>query len=133
MKDIERRNTKQRNIILNALQGNYKHPTAKEVYDIVKKQYPDISMGTVYRNLDVLAGEGKISKIKLPSETYARFDFQTNRHYHIKCVSCGKVVDITLDMQGLNTDVATKTGFSNVDYHINFTGLCKECRGMKDE
>lgn len=129
MKVLERRNTKQREIILKALQGNYTHPTANNVYDIVKKQNPEISISTVYRNLDILAENEQILKLFVSNEKSAHFDFQTHQHYHIKCTKCGKIEDLTFSKLNLKEEVSNRTGFKDISCHIDFTGVCKSCLG----
>ena len=69
------------------------HPTADEVYQVVRKRLPRISLGTVYRNLDVLSESGEISRLDRCGAQY-RFDGDLEQHYHIRCSSCGRVDDI---------------------------------------
>lgn len=82
--------TTQRQIILEELEKVTSHPTANEVYDMVRKRLPRIGLGTVYRNLELMAETGIILKIEVGG-TQKRFDATTHPHYHIRCISCGKV------------------------------------------
>ena len=96
------RNTKQRQVILQELQKLTSHPTAAALYRIVVRRLPKISLGTVYRNLDLLTKTGVIQKLEFGSEE-ARFDGNSTPHYHIRCVKCGRVDDIhrpPLDLVG---------------------------------
>jgi len=123
-----RRATKQRYAILELLEGVRSHPTADWIYDEVRKKMPNISKGTVYRNLKVLEEEGKIAELNL-SGTVSRFEMQQKRHYHFRCEKCGRVFDLE---EPVNTDlddrVAKRTGLK-IHYHqLEFRGLCHDCQ-----
>ncbi len=122
------RKTKQKEAILKALRGNTSHPTADRVYDEVRKEISNISLGTVYRNLKLLREMGEISEIDL-SGTFSRFDSNPENHYHFRCENCGGVFDMD---EPVNTEVdrriAQKTGFK-ISYHrLEFRGLCRGCQ-----
>jgi len=85
--------TTQRQIILEELSKVKTHPTASELYDMVRKRLPRIGLGTVYRNLELMAENGMILKLEVGG-TQKRFDATTDTHYHIRCSGCGKVDDI---------------------------------------
>ena len=94
--------TTQRQIILEELGKVTSHPTANEVYDMVRKRLPRIGLGTVYRNLELMADNGIILKLEVGG-TQKRFDATVDPHYHIRCLSCGKVNDIEVPvMEGIN-------------------------------
>jgi Fur family transcriptional regulator, ferric uptake regulator len=122
------RNTKQRQVILEELCGLHTHPTAAGLYQIVLRRLPKISLGTVYRNLDLLARTGVIQKLQFGSEE-ARFDGNPGRHDHIRCVKCGKVDDIPgppIDVaRAMNND---SNGYSMLGHRVEFFGLCPECK-----
>ncbi len=127
------RRTKQRKIILDFLDKNRFHPTADDIYDEVRKELPHISLSTVYRNLDFLHREGLIKVIDAGGGR-RRFDYNTDDHLHIRCVECGRVEDIELD---LSDDIAEecfgKTDFEILGYDIDIYGLCPECKSHKKE
>ncbi|MGD9277844.1 MAG: transcriptional repressor, partial [Desulfobacterales bacterium] len=75
-----RRITKQRQVILEELRQMETHPSADEIYKVVRRRLPRISLGTVYRNLEVLAQMGEIQKLEL-SGSIKRYDWNTNKHY----------------------------------------------------
>ena len=79
--------SQQRNCILNIVVSNPIHPTAEQVYEIARKMYPKISLGTVYRNLSVLAQEGELTQVEAPDAS--RFDLRQDRHHHLVCSACG--------------------------------------------
>ena len=87
------RKTVQRNKILEALKSTTSHPTAAWVYERVKTDIPNISLGTVYRNLNVLVSQGLVQKISC-GEAEERYDANTTPHIHFHCSGCGCVSDI---------------------------------------
>ena len=120
--------TTQRQIILEELSKVKTHPTASELYDMVRKRLPRIGLGTVYRNLELMAENGIILKLEVGG-TQKRFDATTGPHYHIRCSGCGKVDDIdTPVMDDLVREAAAATSYEVLGHHIEFTGLCPACR-----
>lgn len=120
--------TTQRQIILEELASVTSHPTANEVYDMVRQKLPRIGLGTVYRNLELMAESGIILKLEVGG-TQKRFDATTEPHYHIRCVSCGKVDDIDVSVQHeINMRAAEVSNYSILSHHIEFTGICKDCQ-----
>ena len=123
-----RRETKQREAILNVLRGTDSHPTADWIYDEVRKAIPNISKGTVYRNLKILRYIGEISELNL-SGTVSRYEGKLENHYHFRCKKCGRIFDLEEPVnEDLDNKVAKRTGFK-VSYHqLEFRGLCKDCQ-----
>ncbi len=123
------RMTKQRRVILEELQKLTLHPTAAELYEIVRKRLPKISLGTVYRNLELLAQNDIIQKLDI-SGTEARFDGNPDRHYHVRCVHCGRVGDLhDLPSDPLRKKIKEANGWEILGYRIEFVGIYPECRG----
>lgn len=121
-----RRVTTQRRLILEVVKGTDSHPTAEWVYRRVRRRLPRISLGTVYRNLKVLAEEGLIQG--LDNRGFGRYDGNTARHHHFTCQRCGRVFD--LEAEGdrtLERRIAARTGFAIVSHRIEFYGLCSSC------
>lgn len=123
------RNTIQKELISNALH-ELNHPTADEIYEYIRKRYPNISRGTVYRNLSLLIDKGQADKIAVPD--YAdRFDCNTERHYHARCRGCGRVVDTQyaqpLPVEFYESD-AVDSDFDVEGYEITLVGLCSDCK-----
>jgi Fur family peroxide stress response transcriptional regulator len=125
---MKRRFTRQRAAILKILRNTRSHPTADRIYEAVKQQIPNISKGTVYRNLKILRETGKISELNL-SGTVSRFEGRKDNHYHFRCEKCGRVFDLDEPVnKELDDKIARNTGFT-VSYHqLEFRGLCKECK-----
>lgn len=123
--------TTQRQIILEELAKVTSHPTANEVYDMVRKRLPRIGLGTVYRNLELMADSGIILKLEVGG-TQKRFDATVAPHYHIRCISCGKVDDIDIEVQDqINAKAAEASDYDILGHHIEFTGICSDCIGEK--
>ncbi|MCK5124651.1 MAG: transcriptional repressor [candidate division Zixibacteria bacterium] len=125
------RNTKQRQIILSELRMLFSHPTAKELYHIVRKRLPQISLGTIYRNLELLAQNKTIRKIEMGG-LEARFDGNLKPHHHARCVECGAIDDLF----DLPEDIVQQRtmNFDNYDvygYRIDFYGLCPRCKSKR--
>lgn len=120
--------TTQRQIILEELAKVKTHPTASELYDIVRKRLPRIGLGTVYRNLELMAENGMILKLEVGG-TQKRFDATTDTHYHIRCSACGKVDDIdTPVMETLVKTAAESTSYQIIGHHVEFSGVCPDCQ-----
>jgi len=121
------RKSKQKQAVLRVVNGTTSHPTAKWIYEEVRQEIPDISLGTVYRNLKLLKREGKI--LELDFTTLGRFDGNIYNHYHFRCERCGGMFDVDGPVDRLMDDrVAQKTGFKVTHHRLEFRGLCKDCQ-----
>ncbi len=133
---LARRNTKQKNIIYEAVLDLRGHVSAEEVYLKVSKDHPTISKATVYRNLNVLSNEGKIRKIE-PSSLFTerRFDFTLMQHSHAICKNCGKIIDVYVENEGdlENKAKPREDGFLLTSHELIFEGICKECRAKENK
>lgn len=137
--------SKQRQVILEKIQLHTDHPTATELYEEVRKQLPNISLGTVYRNLEFLNERGLISEVEVTG-SQKRFEKVKENHYHVRCLRCGKVEDITYlicnkdsgKCCGGSSDgrsciahqediVGEHSGFRIVGHKLEFFGFCNEC------
>lgn len=126
------RKTIQNSVIYAAVNRLANHPTAEEVYKEVVKEYPSVSRGTVYRNLNRLVREEKIGKPDLPVDP-ERYDHRHLPHYHVKCEKCGRLFDVDMDrITGLEKQIKNSNGFLFTDYDILFKGICPDCREMFD-
>ena len=122
------RKSKQRKRILELLRSTGSHPTADWIYDQLKKEFPQLSFGTIYRNLSILIEQGLVKKIHFGS-TFDRFEANVQPHYHLVCESCGKIMDFNLPIYNdLNTQAKQQTSFS-ISYHkLEFFGTCEDCK-----
>lgn len=131
------RMTSQRQLILDEVKKDHDHPTADEIYQRVRKKLPHISMGTVYRNLDVLATCGLIRKLD-PGRAQMRFDWETSDHYHTVCIRCGKIEDTPIESSDTTLELLEKalgklTRYGVFGHKLEFLGLCKECMELEQE
>ena len=120
--------TRQRKIILQELASTSSHPTASELYDMVRKKLPKISLGTVYRNLELMAREGLIRKLEMGGLP-ARYDGRCDGHYHVRCMKCGRVEDIPFTpLSEVEKILREKVGYELVALVVEGLGLCRACR-----
>ncbi len=119
--------SKQRELIFNQVKNHPTHPTADEVYTALKKDNPALSLGTVYRNLNLLAKRGELIKIHIdPSKE--RFDARTEAHCHLLCTECGKVYDIDDSAPGeIEQRIFKRYGHIVTEASLNFKGICRFC------
>ena len=125
--------TRQRRIILDHIRSLKTHPTADDIYPNLKKAIPSISLGSLYRNLDVLAREGMISKLEEFGEP-KRYDGNTDEHLHFQCVKCGAVLDYESDkVCEIRKQILSvlKSESSVHSISIKIKGICPECNKVK--
>ena len=121
------RKTIQANLVLEAVNRLRCHPTAEEIYREIARDYPSISRGTVYRNLQRLCGMGEIRKCEIPGGA-DRFDHRRDDHYHVRCTGCGRVFDVDMEYQhGLEQSIRDPHGFTFTGHDIVFQGVCPAC------
>lgn len=121
----QKRNTKQRQIVLTAVKSRCDHPSADEIYLDAREMDDKISRGTVYRNLNVLDEDGEIAHVRVPSAD--RYDLRTDRHYHMFCTGCGAVCDAPITYNESYDKQAEASGFKITRHRMIFEGLCPEC------
>ena len=122
------RMTRQRQVILEELRQVTSHPTASEIHTMVRKRLPRISLGTVYRNLDILSEQGLVRKMATGTAA-RRYDGDIGNHYHLCCVRCGLVEDIPPGMVSVAGEhIGNQSGFEVVGHRLKFLGLCPRCR-----
>ncbi len=123
--------TRQREVILQQVRESSDHPTADTIYKRVRQILPNVSLGTVYRNLEVLANNGLIRELRLCYQK-RRFDGGMHPHYHVRCIKCGKVCDVSPQaIPDLNGLAQRGSEFEILDHTLEFEGLCPQCRGRK--
>lgn len=121
------RETKQRNAILGFLRNTRSHPTADQIYETVRKNIPNISKGTVYRNLQVLIDNGIVSVLDIRG-TLSRYELKQETHYHFRCEACGRVYDLDEPVDpGLDDRISKRTGFIVSGHQTEFRGRCADC------
>lgn len=123
------KHSRQREAIKELLMSRKDHPTADMVYTDIRKDYPNISLATVYRNLSLLAELGEIQKLST-GDGVDHYDADISPHAHFTCTNCGRVLDIELDADSLTGLIqAAKPRFKGTveSASVNFYGLCPEC------
>ena len=126
--------SKQKEILLNVLCSTNCHPDADWIYEQARKELPNISLGTVYRNLAKMSQDGTILKLNM-NDGRDHFDGNTARHHHMVCRECGAIIDIFTDpdeeqnfMNYINNYAQTHT-FATVEAHnVTFQGVCENCK-----
>ncbi len=119
--------TVQRRVILETLADRKDHPTADQVFEAVASRLPGLSRTTVYRVLETLVDLGVIHKASHLGSA-ARYDPNTERHHHLTCLSCHKVMDLEEEsLPPLRLSKARAGQFEIVDYSVHFRGYCREC------
>jgi Fur family transcriptional regulator, ferric uptake regulator len=125
----QRRNTRQRQVVLEELRADNSHPTAALLYDRVRQRLPRISLGTIYRNLDILEETGQCVRLCGSSSAEARFDGRTEPHLHHQCRACGKVRDLETMLPVLDDMIGRRVEDHRVDsFSLIFHGVCAGCR-----
>lgn len=119
--------SRQRELILEAVREDDVHPTADFIYQRLKKDHPNLSLGTVYRNLNLLSEIGTINKLHVPGMP-DRFDGNITPHYHFYCKHCGRVFDVNAEFpQEIDQKVERETGHQVDSHSVLFSGICKDC------
>lgn len=127
--EVRGRYSKQRETIYSILCDTTSHPSVDEIYQKAREIIPDISLGTVYRNLNLLAEQKRI--IRLDVDDRAHYDARVTRHFHFVCKDCGEISDLFLD-EGIvdsfisNVERVSKNKVDDIDLMIN--GICKKCK-----
>lgn len=117
------RSSKQRDLILEIINLSHNHLTAEQIYHEARKQIKDISLGTVYRNLNQLTDNNLVMRIKT-NEGIDRYDSILTEHHHFICRKCNKVIDI-YDKISLPKDIINRVKIT--DYEVKFVGICNDC------
>ncbi len=123
------RYSKQRDAVMKVLDKINYHPTVDEIYDIVRKKYPKVSLATIYRNVEQLTQMNKIWKIELPNEP-ARYDGNMEKHHHVRCSKCNAINDVWIEKEVTDLiDIGSiKNRFSITCFKIEFEGICENCQ-----
>ena len=125
---MKRNFSSKRNAIYNTILSTTTHPSARWIYEQLKPDYPDLSLGTVYRNLSIFREDGTIMVVGTV-KGQERFDFNTEPHPHFICTGCGRVIDIDMPMPGdaLWVKTTAEQGLEVRGCQITLTGLCSDC------
>lgn len=123
--------SRQRESIKTFLMNRYDHPTADVIYAGIRQEYPNVSLGTVYRNLNLLVDLGEVLKISC-GDGKDHFDGNANPHYHLVCEHCGAVVDLPMEyLPDINRLAQACTTGTVKSHSIIFYGSCEDCADAK--
>ena len=127
---IARRTSDIRDRIYILIKKNHTHPHAQLIYEALKKEIPSLSLGSVYRNINILVEEGKLWRRDF-GDGFERYDAIANVHYHFVCEQCKSISDCILPVQNNITNLAQKKTKHKINSHtINFYGVCVDCKNM---
>ena len=122
----QQRYSQQREQIYQTVCASREHPTAQMVYDALRPSMPHLSLGTVYRNLQQMARDGRLMEIDGP---IARFDGNIYPHTHLRCQKCGCVADVELPYDAALDRAFRMEGWNIIGHSLMFTGICPDCAG----
>jgi len=128
-KDIGLKLTPQRLAIFDYLDGNCDHPTADDIYDYIKEQFPTMSFATIYKTLESLKEKGCLQELTIDKER-KHFDPDTGKHHHLICIKCKKIVDVKKDFP-IEMPIGEHNSFELIDTNIEFYGICPECKNER--
>ena len=124
--------SRQREAIKNYLMETNEHPTAEMVYEAIREVCPNISLGTVYRNLSFLVEHGEVNRLQC-GENSDRFDGNTSKHYHFICRKCGCIKDLMMIPIDHIDAIAGEHLDGKIDGHFAyFYGTCSSCTPQED-
>lgn len=124
----QRKRSKQRDKVLDVVRSTKSHPTADWVFHEVRKELPNVSLATVYRNLNLLAASGEINEVLCDGQL--RFDANKNEHFHFICRSCKGIFDID-ETRVASPDFKLPRGYVVQDLRIDFYGICPACQSRQ--
>ena len=126
--------SRKREAIYNALRDTTVHPTAEWIYEILKPDYPDLSLGTVYRNIKKFCESGKVRSVGV-IRGQEHFDGDTSKHSHFVCSGCGRVLDIFEPVvpEEILAEIQKKHDFHIMSEDILFNGVCPDCKVIETE
>lgn len=125
--------TRQRRAILELVRETESHPTADEVYRRVRRRMPHISLGTVYRNLELLSERGLVRRLGQAS-SQRRFDGRVEEHYHVRCLGCNRVEDISVKPAiPAARAVGRASSYEIVGHRLEWVGFCPKCSRERSE
>lgn len=127
------RQTDARRVILEEMMTLTSHPTADEVYEIVRKRIPKVSLGTIYRNLEMLSEKGLIQKLEIGG-TQRRFDGNTGNHYHLRCIECGRIIDFTTSpLKEIEQILSKLDDYEILGHRLELIGICSVCKTFRQK
>lgn len=121
-----RKKSKHRDAIMDILHSDISHPTAEEIFDVLREDFPNVSPATVYRNLKKLEDAGEVREILTGDSSH--FDGDVSEHYHFICNRCGAIIDVMPQRDMPEIDTLEEKGFEVENYALTIYGVCGKCR-----
>ena len=122
------RSSRQRDVVLEVVRSTFEHPTAERIHKAARRRLPRVGLGAVYRNLKTLVDEGLIREVRSADEA-VRYDGNTGEHYHIRCVSCGRVSDLPVSVdRTIEHRAHTATNYAVIGHEVEVRGVCPHCQ-----
>lgn len=132
MSEKRLRRSRQRERIAALLRDTDQHPTAGRIYDVLKEEFPSLSLGTVYRNLAILVEQGTVRKLESGS-TFDRYEINRGDHAHFVCERCGRITDLEIpELAQVEATVRRRTGYTVTRQRIEVFGVCRRCHDGSD-
>ncbi len=129
LKTQGKRITPQREAICRLLAESDEHPTARQIYETLKAQFPSMSLATVYNTLDVLVSVGAINRLGSAGDDTVHYDADTNPHINLACIKCHRIIDLPSEhIQALQEEVARNSQYRILGGRVLYYGLCPECQ-----
>ncbi len=123
--------TPQRLAVLQYLEGNKDHPSAEDIYRVLQRKFPTMSLATVYNALSILREKGGVLELTIDPDR-KRYDPDTRHHDHLMCTACRRIVDVP-DAVTIELPESTRENFAVVESHVEFYGLCSRCKNKKEK
>ncbi len=132
LRDSGHKITPQRMAIVRIVATSKDHPSVENIYDLIKKDYPTVSLATVYKNILLLKSIGEVAELAFPDGSNRYDGRKPTPHLHVICVRCKKIVDVDMDdLDKMTTKIALDTNFKILNQKLEFFGICSECRNDK--
>jgi Fur family transcriptional regulator, peroxide stress response regulator len=133
LKDNGHKITPQRLAIVKFLANSEGHPSVEHIHVHIKKDFPTMSLATVYRNILLIKSIGEVLELGFPDGSNRYDGSQPNPHPHVICIKCKKIVDPNLSsLDELKKEVASETHFKILNHRLDFFGICSNCMAKKD-
>jgi Fur family transcriptional regulator, peroxide stress response regulator len=133
LRDSDHKITPQRLAIVKILVGSEGHPSVEDIHAEIKKDFPTMSLATVYRNIVLLKSLGEVLELGFPDGSNRYDGNNPTPHPHVICIRCKKIVDPDLDsLEEMTKEVALETDFKILNHRLDFFGICSDCRAEKE-
>ena len=128
LRDHGHKITPQRLAIVGILAKSHGHPSAEDIYDLIKGDFPTMSLATVYRNILLIKSFGEVLELGFPDGSNRYDGNKPHPHPHVICIRCKKIVDPDLDsMDIMKKEVTEETHFKILSHRLDFFGICSDC------